>query len=449
MAPAKHAAHLGRSGPPRPPRPPSAITTTTAVAAVGWAVVAVVAAGAWAWTTRAGTPVELIDLEVYRWAGQRVLTEPGALYTGAWRGWLPFTYPPFAALVLAPFGALPSPVAAPLLLAGDAALLIAISRRCLHTPDVARGFGDRRAVAAAVALVGLLAEPVTQTLLLGQINLVVVALVCADLLGRRGHRFEGIGLGLAMGLKLTPAVFLVHAVATRRFRTAWRAVATFAATIGVAFAVRPADAHAFWIGRLFLDPGRVGGVAFVANQSMWGALVRAFGPSPTVRVAWLAACLAVLAVATVVARRFDRRNRPLAGLCVIALAGLLISPVSWTHHWVWVVPGAFVVAGIVARERARGPRDAPGRRRSRAGLAPTAGAGLLAFAVSAVPLWPGVIWQVPHAADRERSWTPPEAVVGNLYVLVGLGLLVAAWHRSRPARRATAAATAHPREIGR
>jgi alpha-1,2-mannosyltransferase len=227
----------------------------------------------------------------------------------------------------------------------------------------------------------------------------VAALAGADLLaGRDGGRTPGVATGLAAGIKLTPLIFVVYLLLTRRIRAAVTAAATFAATIIVGQILLPAQSRAFWLDGAFANPSRVGNPANPSNQSLSGAIARLAGGLDGVRGWWLAAALLTGLAGIAVATWAHRRGHRLAGVVCCAVTGLLVSPFSWSHHWVWVVP---LLIGLIATAW---------RRRSWV-------CGLIAVFVAVafsgfVPLpWPG------HPSR------PALLLAGDLYVLCGLAVL--------------------------
>lgn len=329
-----------------------------------------------------------IDLDVYRFGGLGVL-EGTPLYDGAdpVTG-LPFTYPPFAALLLAPVAVPSGAVAAALWCAasfGALLLTVTLVRR-------AQGTVDPPGVVVAVGTAALALEPVWQTFGFGQVNLLLLLAVVVDVL-RPERRWSGVLVGVAAGIKLTPLVFVVLLVLVGRRDAAARAGATFAATVALGAVVLPGASWAYWT-QVVHDAGRVGGPAYASNQSVYGALTRLLGDQPP---AWLWVTVAApLAAAALVlgARTWQRGDRVLgAGLAAVAM--LLASPISWSHHWVWAV---VVTLGLWPRSR------------------PAAIAWTAVFV--AAPIW----W-VPHAHDRELTWTPAQQLLGNSYLLAALALV--------------------------
>ncbi|WP_443057926.1 glycosyltransferase 87 family protein [Streptomyces sp. KLMMK] len=343
--------------------------------------------------------VTSVDVLVYRAEGWTVRTG-GDLYAmrATHRG-LPATYPPFAALL---FTALTLPGTTALRVLTELAnlgLLLALVHLSLRLVDVR----PRAAVTLTAAALCVWCEPVWQTLRNGQINLLVVVLVLWDLTRPAAHRWAGLGTGLATGIKLTPALFVVHLAATglarRRagagagggadtgdgagagdggpwLRRAAVATAAFAGTALLAALALPYDSRRFWTDAVFATE-RVGHAEDTANQSLRGVLARLLhtgDPGPW----WAVTALAVTGLGLTVAVR-TQRSGPRAtawGALSCAATALLVSPVSWSHHWVWCVPAGLL---LVREAAARG---------SRAWWAGTA--------VAAVLFCSYALWRVPH-----------------------------------------------------
>ncbi|RZQ61519.1 glycosyltransferase 87 family protein [Amycolatopsis suaedae] len=362
-------------------RPRALVVASAAVSAVIVAVLAVTGG------------LAAIDLQVYRFgvaalfSGADLYGELAATTAGIW---LPFIYPPFAALVLAPLAALPWPVAAALVtLASVAALALTchvVARRLW--PAAPAG-----PLAAAVP-VALLCEPVRSTLGFGQVNLWLMAMVVADCLLPRTRWPRGLLVGLAVAIKITPAAFLLFFLLRKDFRAVATAAATVAATVLAGVLAAPEASARYWFGELFTASG-LSGSPFVTNQGIPGALARLDLP-PAAHLAVTLVLAAGVAWAAVTAMR---RLDPPEALLVNATAALVLSPISWSHHWVWVVPAALVLI----------------TRRSRW--------------VAAAPVFvlPPQSW-LPSAEHRELAWAPWQHLAGNAYLLTGLAALAgAAW----------------------
>ncbi len=344
---------------------------------------------------------------------------------------MPFTYPPFSADVLSLFAVIPYPVATRVMVALSVAALLAVSWLLLGACGP-RGW-ERAGWASLLAGVALWWEPVQFNLLLGQVNLFVCLLVVWDLTRRPGSRSRGVGVGLAAGFKLTPGLFILYFLLTRQLRAFWTSVITLAATVAVGAALAPADSLAFWGGGFTGSSiAEVTPASFAANQSLHGLVIRSLAQDggPRVVALWLflAACVAVLGLG--VARRAHRDHDELLAMACVALVTLLVSPVSWSHHWVWVV--VVFVAFLSSASRR-------GLLRSPRGLAVAVLAAVAYIAVLAT--WPGerrrtrqptgLFWNQPWnpfpGGDRpEFRWTLAQAVAGNAYVLLACLLLLVA-----------------------
>ena len=334
---------------------------------------------------------ELPDLHVYRYAGEAVLDQHAVYAADDPVTGYPFTYPPFAAVLMVPLAVVPGWAAAGLVTGvslGCLAATIVVVRRALDRPTpwwlVVAGTG-----------VALTLEPVWQNLSFGQVNLILMLTVLVDLL-HLDRRFAGALLGIAAGIKLTPLVFVVLLVAVGRRDVARRALLVFAGTVAAGFAVLPGSASTYWTDGL-LEPGRVGPPALAHNQSVTGTLARLLGDPPG-PLLWIAVAGPVAVAMILTAAAVWRRGDPMLGICLGALAMLLASPVSWSHHWVWAVPVA-----LVLWERQR-----------------WVAAGWILIFVSRPILWP------PWGAGREYDWGVLDHGVGNAYVIAALALTASA-----------------------
>lgn len=294
-----------------------------------------------AWTYLAPNGANFVDLHVYI-GGAAQLDHPGSLYSYVYADKtpdfpLPFTYPPFAALVFYPLHLLPWAVVAFGWTVGAMAALygvVRVSQRLLGVPADAG-----RRVAMAWTAVGIWTEPLRSTFDYGQVN---VVLVLAALWAAYSSRWwlSGLLVGVAAGVKLTPAITGVYFLGVKRWAAAAAAAATFAATIGLSALVVPGDTR-YYFTELLGDPKRIGPVATSFNQSWRGGISRIVGHDAGYGVAVVVA-LAVTALVAILAWRAlasgqGRRDR-LGLLLIVELFGLLLSPISWTHHWVWLLP---------------------------------------------------------------------------------------------------------------
>jgi alpha-1,2-mannosyltransferase len=426
---------------------PGALTTAgLAVAAVaGAAYLAAIA------THPRAALLKGFDLQVYLGGARQALDDQGQLYHWTYLGHpgIQFTYTPFAALVFAtglrlPFSALMGLVTA--LSVAALAVTTGVTFRAL-------GWRGRSWLGATLLVAGLAlwTEPVQRALFLGQVELVLMALVTWDLCpppGRR-RRWQGAATGLAAGIKLVPLLFIVYLLLTGRRRPAAVAAGVFAATVAAGFAVLPRASVTWWLGGDFLAAGRTGFVGGGQNQSLRGLVTRLAGSVHGGALPWLLLAVAAGLAGLAAAVALDRAGHPVAGVLGCALTALLVSPISWDHHWVWIAPGLALAADAGTRARR-------GRALGWPALGWFAGAGV-AWAVFAA--WPdfwsrsagllggGLINDAPvsawaygdNPAYREYHWHGLQLVAGNTEVLAGLALfavLLAAACRGRtPAPR--------------
>jgi alpha-1,2-mannosyltransferase len=318
----------------------------------------------WAgWRVLGHTPYR-IDVDVYRMGGQawldgRPLYSDGTMFHTRGGLDLPFTYPPLAAVAFAPFALLPLPVASAAITLTTLVLLVVSTVIVLTRLDVwpqTAVTGEpawmRRCwlAAAVVAPAVIHLEPIRSNFDFGQINVVLMTLVIADCVPRKTPWPRGMLLGLAIALKLTPAVFLLYFLLRRDMRalvvTAGSAVV--ATLAGFAFAWR--DSWVYWTETV-RNTDRIGTVTLNTNQNIAGALARLGLGEGERFVVWTVACFAVLGLTVWAARRALRAGEPVLALVCVAMFGLVVSPVSWSHHWVWALPALLVCAVVAYRHR--------------------------------------------------------------------------------------------------
>lgn len=280
----------------------------------------------------------MLDLEVYRVTVADLLGGGDIYETRASIAHLPFIYPPIAAILMVPFGVLPSTVLQVVWTLGGLFAQWVVLKRC--------GVGRGIPMAWAMVTLVLAIEPIRTTLGYGQINTMLMALVVADLLPhpqRRRWFPAGTWIGLAAAVKLTPLLFVVLLFAARRWRHAWGALASFGFLTGFGALILPHESLAFVrkvvTGDMYGDP------VYSGNQSLAAFADREFGS------VW--AGLAFLGLAGLLAlgsvyiggvlwdRSADSETRWAHRVWVVGMVGMttcLVSPISWTHHHVWLVP---------------------------------------------------------------------------------------------------------------
>lgn len=288
------------------------------------------------------------DFLVYYRAGQ-VTAHGGHLYDGPLFGDLPFTYAPFAGAVFRILAVAPEPMAATFWQMSCVGAVIAVILGTLVQRHY-RLDAATTALGVVAAVCTLALSPVRDSFFYGQINVLLMLLVSLDFL-RRSDRFTGIGVGLAAGLKLTPGFFIIIFLMQRRWREAATATATFFATVIVGFLVIP-DAGRFWTSAIF-ESDRVGDVTISASQSLKGFCERALGHGAGATLTWVILVLIALAACYFAVAWATKRGNQALVMSLGGIGACLVSPFSWHHHWVWLVPlvVCFVDLGARAGER--------------------------------------------------------------------------------------------------
>lgn len=335
----------------------------------------------------------MLDVRIYQ-ASVRAMLSGGDAYGVSVNGY-PFTYPPFALLVLLPTAALS--VAAlwavwSAAVVGTAALLARVAARHVRSA----------LPYAAVLLIVLTSGPVRHDIDFGQISLLLVTLSAADALGRPGRRWGGVAIGLCAAVKLTPLAFVPWLLVVGRRRDAGRAVVTFLCCTAAAWLLLPAESRFFWTAALGRTD-RLGDAAAVANQSLHGLLLRSGLHGAVETAAWLTLATVVGVIALVRSRALWRRGAHLESVVVVGCATLLVSPITWSHHEGWTV---LAVVALLASGR-RTPI--------------VAAATILAL----------ISWPVPEFA-AQLSGSPLGWPAANARVLVGLAICLFAFRPSSP-----------------
>lgn len=348
------------------------------------------------------------DLKVYRQAaGAVAYGKP--LYVTTFSRNLGFTYPPAAAVLFLALRLVSLRADEVLVTALNLVLVVIVAHASLRLRTASPVSSGRRPNGAGtawlLAAAALWIEPVTTAIGYGQIDLLITGLVIVDLVRDECSGSAGIAIGLAAGLKLTPLIFLPYLLFTGRRRAAGRALVTFFGSIGCGFLALPADSRAFWGGAVF-DTSRVTGRQHSgggpANQSLHGLLMRIAPGLPHLGVVWVLSCACVGGVGLLLAVRSARRGDPVRGFALTAVSGLLVSPISWTHHWAIAVPGLLLAAGAARRCPAR---------------------VLLAAAIATLAAGSSVIWLIIDAHPLGEHLGVGDFLLGDLYVLAGLAAI--------------------------
>lgn len=349
-----------------------------------------------------------IDIDVYR-EGAKAFMAGDNLYTRSYQVGgieLPFTYPPLAAILFIPLALVPYGFA----LVGWTLLTAVLLWWCMtivlrHILPTLADAGHR-VIAAWLLPLALVAEPVRETLAFGQINVILMALVLADTLTRRPLLPRGVLIGLAAAIKLTPAVFILVFLVQRR----WRAAATtFLAGVGftlAAAAVSLENSLTYWLSTL-PDTSRIGNEAYASNQSIRGLLARLVDPGEQAPTAlWFVLVLLSLGLVITAMLRVAKHEQTLGVVLLASTVALVCSPVSWSHHWVWLLPIGVTLLGVAWQRR-------------------SSGAAVLALLLFAA-VFSSPHWLLPNDYGLEYTWPWWALVVGNSYVVVALAVVVSA-----------------------
>jgi len=343
------------------------------------------------------------DLRIYLWGGKAV-TQGLRLYLAQSHANY-FTYPPFAAALFTPLAALPPVVVGVIWELGSVA---AFAWACVLTLRLA-GYRPNLTVVLAIVAGGLLLEPVYHTLYLGQVNLFLLAMVLADIWQVARGKQAGLGIGIATAIKLTPGIFIVLLLLARRTRDAKIAAVTFVCCTLIGFAVDPSASRLYW-SHVFYDTGRVA-AAYISNQSPYALEVRMVGGASHVGMVFFVVPVIIGGIGLVVATVLARRGDWLGATAVTGIAGLMVSPISWTHHWVWVLPALVVMWRGGTRSR-------------------------IAAACAYVLFCVAPMWFTQHSgAGGDYGWHGLVTLIANCFLIAGLAFLgsmtVSTW-RMRP-----------------
>ncbi|WP_231373551.1 glycosyltransferase 87 family protein [Nocardia sp. 348MFTsu5.1] len=276
-----------------------------------------------------------LDLEVYRQGAQAVL-DGHRLYEAKLVGVMDYTYAPASVFVFVPFALMTVEIAKVVWMACTFIALyfvVTLSFRSLGY----RITWPVRSMALSLVMIATLMEPVRTTMWYGQINVFLMLLILWDLLRDKDSRLRGLGVGIAAGIKLTPLIFVFYLAINRNWRSVIVACAGFVGTVVLGFLVMPRDSWKYWSGT-FIDSERVGAPNTVGNQSIRGALANLWQTdSPNILV-WGTLALAALVLGMVAASLAHRVGHELLAITLVGMTGAVVSPMSWGHHWVWVVP---------------------------------------------------------------------------------------------------------------
>jgi alpha-1,2-mannosyltransferase len=300
-----------------------------------WSLAAAVIAWT-AWITHAHLGSRLsLDLRVYRAAAKSLFDGHNPYHLPFTTYHLPFTYPPAALFAFGPFSLGSVHLVESLWWLINALAVVVILYLSTRT---ALGLPRPRSLWLALVFAPVLSiafEPLRANAAYGQINLALLLFVVVDITRIEG-RTRGVLVGLAGAIKLTPLVYLLYFTVKGQWRSLLRGLLTFVGVGAVAFAFLPSESRTYWFHQLF-DPGRAGPVWSRRNQS-WNGLVHRWPFTD----GWATFSLSVLTLVTLggailLVHRLVLRDRIIDAVVALGMCSELISPISWSHHWVWIV----------------------------------------------------------------------------------------------------------------
>lgn len=347
-----------------------------------------------------------IDLDVYR-LGVRQWLGGGDMYgtlppthDGVR---LPFIYPPFAAIALSPLALIPWGLAKMLNFSLAIAALSVTIYLCIRRLYPAANLWTVLVVSGFALPLALWLEPVRETIGYGQINLILMMLVAADCLVEQPRWPRGLLIGVAAAIKLTPAVFVLYFLIRRDFRSTLVTIVSGALATATGFAVLPEESTRYWFGG-FAGAAGISGSPYANNQTVTATLARLSFPHSLESWSWALVATVVLVTAVVGIRQAFRSSNAVLAMAITGAAGLLLSPTSWSHHWVWAVPALLTM--VVESTHTRSV------------------SWIVASVLTASAFYLGMHNFLPKGDGRELTWSLGEHFIGNSYVLLTLVLLI-------------------------
>jgi alpha-1,2-mannosyltransferase len=367
--------------------------------------------------------LDWFDLNIYNHAGLITRHDPATLYSWHFLPGVQYLYTPFAALGFAAGSLLPWAVLKWLM---TVASLAAVPATVWVTFGQLGWRGRERAAAVlGVSAVALWAEPVLRSAQVGQIELVLMVLIAWDLCQPDHRWWKGAGVGVTAGIKLVPLIFIPYLVLAGKLRQAAVATAVFATTVVIGFIALPGESVTWWLTGYFLHAGDFSNTSqgSLLNQSLLALVTRTPAGAGSVHGLWLGLAGVVGCLGLLAAAALARTGRPTAGWVTCAVTGVLVSPISWDNHWIWLVPLLAVLADAGWQAR------------------PAARWGYWGFAVVLAAVfadwptrWTGRLAFVPHGLVGFGAGRHPmteifhldgiQLVTWNLFVLGGLAMFV-------------------------
>lgn len=291
-----------------------------------------------------------------------------ALALGRWVP--PYIYPPPSLLLFFPLHLFHYDSAKALMLVVNHLCLLfatAFVFRKLFREDFAEA--RTQLTAALVLIYILLFDPAVVTLHLGQVNLLLLVCICLtwNALKRNGSSLAvAIPLSLAIVIKTYPVLLLPLLVFRRRYKAAAFTVGLFGVYCVASYVLLPHELWSDWITKV--APQGTEPHAGPWNQNIRAFVARALMPNPfsepLFQLPQLAKPLIILLSLPVFgatlwasylcARRgFSRRGVDIE-ISLYLFMIFLIAPVSWEHHFVYLLPSLVLILLMLLSGEIRG-----------------------------------------------------------------------------------------------
>ena len=351
----------------------------------------------------ANLPTWPTDVDVYR-LGAETFLKGHSIYTelpvSKEGGALPYTYPPFSAVVFVPLGLLPPSIGFPLLSVATALALIPLVVAYRQGSPELRTLLLKPWMVLAACVALTVAHPVKNTLFWGQINVILMMLVAVDILWPNPRWPRGILIGIAAAVKLTPAGFVLILLLRKDYRAVVASIISFLVMTAIGWLLMPSDSFIYWTNRIFHATDMYIGLPY-ANESLPASLEKLGITGTTLSVLSAVGVLLVLVMTCLGTKRALTDGNTALALGVTAAGVLLVSPISWSHHWILALSTAALLLVM-------------GYQRRNAWL-------LISGGVSVAIYWAAPHYSIPLFADTWDFW---EKVAGNTYQLLALLFLL-------------------------
>ncbi|MEP7019195.1 MAG: glycosyltransferase 87 family protein [Pseudonocardiales bacterium] len=335
--------------------------------------------------------------------------------TGQFLPGQPFTYPPVASILLWPTTLGPWRASY-----FGWCIVSCTVLGTLLAKGVPAHLGRRPVIVLAAMAAAASTDLLSANVAMGQVNLLLMGLCLADLYRRDDSALgrlvpQGMLVGIATAIKLTPGLFVVYFVVTRQWRLAWWSVLAAVSMTALGAALRPEMSVSFFSSAIWNLTDRVDlrhPLGYAGNASINGVLHALGGPAVNMALP-LTGLIGLLALAA--AHLAHRQARELHAWLVVGLTAPLVSPFSWNHHYVYVLPALLTI--MVTCPWARRPW----------------GAALIALSLFTLlfPAAAGV-----HLLHDGRWWTCiPGVALRESVLLVAIGCIVALTMSSSSADR--------------